>query len=122
MAKKVRPKAEVVAKEPTFSYPEFDEKAFLDKEFEISWGMVSAGLLAGGVGMASWAGTSAGLPWPVQVVFGLVGLIVVYPLVHALHPRALVFTMGDWASFIAVVFFGWLAIWFVLLDLVPTAL
>jgi len=122
MAKKVRPKSDDAAAEPAFAFPEFDEAAYLDKEFEITRGMAIAGLLAVGVGIVSWAGTSAGLPWFAQVVFGIVGLIAVYPLVHALHPRAHVFTMGDWAALFAVVFFGWLAIWFMLLNLLPTTI
>lgn len=122
MAKKVRSRGETVAEEPGFEFPVFDERAFLDKEYEISRGMAIAGLLAIAVGIACWAGTSAGLPWYVQVVFGLLGLIAVYPVVHALHPRAHVFTNGDWATLFAVVFFGWLAIWFVLLNLFSLSL
>lgn len=123
MAKKVRPRpTEDRPQEPGFEFPVFDEAAYLDKEFEITRGMAIAGLLAVGVGIASWAGTSAGLPWPAQIVFGIIGLIVVYPVVHALHPRAHVFSTGDWAALLATVFFGWLAIWFMLLDLAPVAL
>ncbi len=122
MAKKVRPKGEATEEEPGFEFPVFDEGAYIAKEYEISRGMAIAGLLAVAVGMAAWAGTSAGLPWYVEVVFGFAALIAVYPVVHALHPRAHVFTGGDWAALFAVVFFGWLAIWFMLLNLAPITL
>lgn len=120
MAKKVRPHTEEKPQEPSFQFPPFDEGAYIDKEFEISFGMAIAGLLAVAVGLISWAGTTAGLPWPVQFVFGIAGLVGLYPMVHALHPRAHVYTTGDWAALLAVVFFGWLAIWFVMLNLAPT--
>lgn len=122
MAKKVRPKSDQTVQEPAFAFPEFDEAAYLNKEFEITRGMAIAGLLAVVVGIVCWAGTSAGLPWEAQVVFGLVGVVAVYPVVHALHPRAHVFAWGDWAALFAVVFFGWLAVWFMLLDLIPVTL
>jgi hypothetical protein len=122
MAKKVRPRGEAVQQEPGFEFPVFDEAAYINKEYEITRGMAIAGLLAVMVGIASWAGTSAGLPWFVEVVFGFAALFAVYPVVHALHPRAHVFTKGDWAALFAVVFFGWLALWFMLLNLAPIAL
>lgn len=122
MAKKVRPKTGTdKPSEPKFAFPVFDEAAYLRKEFEVTRGMAIAGLLAVAVGIASWAATTAGLPWAVSVVFGFVALIAVYPVVHALHPRAHVFTTGDWAALIATVFFGWLALWFMLVNLAPTA-
>ena len=122
MAKKVRPKADNEDAAPAFAFPVFDEAAYIKKEFEVTRGMAIAGLLAVAVGVVSWAGTSAGLPWFVQVVFGVAGMGSLYPVVHALHPRAHVFTTGDWAGFFAVVFFGWLAVWFMLLNLVPVTL
>ncbi|MEM0129142.1 MAG: hypothetical protein QXG65_03140 [Thermoplasmata archaeon] len=119
MAKKVRAKAEAHAAEPAFEFPVFDERSFVEKEYEITLGMAIAGLLALGVGIASWAVTSSGLPWPISVVLGFASMIGLYPLVQAAHPRSHVYTRGDWAALVAVVFFGWLAVWFLFSDVWP---
>ncbi len=120
MAKKVRTtRAEAREETPTFQFPEFDERAFVLKEYEITLGMAIAGLLALGSGIAAWAVTAAGLPWAISVVLGFLGMIGLYPIVNALHPRSHVYTRGDWAALIAVVFFGWMAVWFLFSDIWP---
>ncbi len=119
MAKKVRPKAaDDTPAEPSFQFPAFDEQAFVSKEYEVTLGMVVAGLFTIVLGVAAWAVTAASLPWELGVAIGFGGLIGVYPLVNALHPRSHVYTRGDWAGLMAVVFFGWLAIWFMLSDVI----
>ncbi len=124
MAKKVRPKAaDATPAEPSFQFPVFDEKAFVTKEYEVTLGMVVTGLLSVVVGIASWAVTAAlasfSDAWVLSVLIGFAGLLGLHPLVNSLHPRAHVYTKGDWAGLMAVVFFGWLAIWFMLSDIVP---
>jgi len=39
-----------------------------------------------------------------------------------LRTKSAIYTKGDWAGLIALEFFGWLALWFVLLNLSPHAL
>ncbi|MGI0054449.1 MAG: hypothetical protein ACREBZ_01855 [Thermoplasmata archaeon] len=120
MAKKVRQVDDEQEKEPSFDFPVFDEHAYVAKEYEVSFGMVLAGLMALGVGALSWVATSSGISWAVGVVLGFMGMIGVVPAVQAVHPRSHVYTKGDWATMIAVVFFGWLAVWFLLSDLAHT--
>lgn len=120
MAKKVRQKSDDdEEEEPGFEFPVFDEHGFVAKEYEVTLGMALAGLIALATGLASWAATASGLNWAVGVVIGFAGMVGVIPVVGAAHPRSHVYTKGDWAALIAVVFFGWLAVWFLMSDISP---
>ncbi len=117
MAKKVRGKSGTEEVEPPFEFPVFDERAFLNHEYEITRGMLIAAGIAVGLGILSWAiNTAAPQVWELPPVIALVVLILLYSMVTWLHPRARIYTKGEWATLYAVVFFGWLASWFLLLD------
>jgi hypothetical protein len=116
VAKKVRGRPGTEDQEPPFEFPVFDERGFLKHEYEITRGMLIASGVAVGLGVLSWAIDTAVLPWELPPVLALVVLIFLYSVVTWLHPRARIYTKGEWATLYAVVFFGWLASWFVLLD------
>ncbi len=114
MAKKVRrsPEEENVA----FEFPTFDEGKFLTKEFELGTAMALAVLFTVVAGLLSWLATAEGLPWYAPFSLGIVFVIATPILIGRLRPRADLYTRGDWAALVALVFFGWVAIWFVLVN------
>lgn len=116
MAKKVRGKPGTEEVDPPFEFPKFDDRAFLDHEYEITRGLLIAAGISLLVGIVSWAIDVARLPWEIPPVLALFVLIFLYSIIRELHPRARIYTKGEWATMYAVVFFGWLASWFVLLD------
>jgi len=115
MAKKVRRKLEE-EEAAAFEFPVFDEVAFMTKENEMGFALALAGLITVLLGLLSWAFTRANLPW--WSAFGIgVLLVVVSPfLIARLRPMSKNYTKGDWAALIAMEFFGWLALWFVLVN------
>lgn len=115
MAKKVRKKPE--EEEAGFEFPTFDEEKFLTKEFELAGALGIAGAFALAAGALSWAATTVGqLSWLVPFFLGVV-LVAVSPFViRRLRARADLYTKGDWAALLAFEFFGWLALWFVLVN------
>lgn len=114
MAKKMRKKMEEAT--PPFEFPEFDEPAFVWKELELSSATLLAGLFAIVFGVLSWAMTVAGLPYYVPLPVGVVGTIGSLYLVQRLRENSHAYTKGDWAGLFVLVFFGWLALWFVLVN------
>ena len=121
MAKKVRRKpAEEQA--PAFEFPVFDEVAFLTKEFEMAYALGLAGAFTVLIGILSWALSVLGLFWYVVFPVGVVLIALVPFLIRRLRSRSSTYTKGDWAGLIALEFFGWLALWFVLLNLSPHAI
>lgn len=123
MAKKVRSSvAEAKEEEPAFEFPEFDERAFLDHEFEVSRGMLIALGLAVVLGLVAWAIVSAALPLYLAPVVGIAGVTATYWIVRVAHPRAEIYTKGEWATLYAVCASGWLAFWFLLLNVLPVHL
>jgi len=120
MAKKARKKLEEDA-EPPFEFPEFDEGAFVWKEFELDSATLLAGLVALGVGVLSSGITLAGLPWFVAFPVGLAGVILGLFGVRRIRPTSHAYTKGDWAGLFILEFFGWLALWFVLVNLLNGA-
>lgn len=120
MAKKVRgvPDAES-DEEPDFEFPAFDERGFLDHEYEITRGMLITLGVAFLVAGISWAVNYVKLDWWLPLLIGFGVLIGLYWIVTALHHRAYIYTKGEWATLLAVYFFGWLAAWFVILDILP---
>jgi len=115
MAKKVRKKPEEEA--PSFEFPEFDEAGFVSKETELTGGLLVASILTVLLGLVSWGVTQAGLPWWLAFVIGVLGLAGSPSFISRLRPHSDVYTKGDWASMIALEFFGWLALWFVLVNI-----
>lgn len=115
MAKKVRGKPEDEA--PKFEFPEFDEVGFVAKENEIAGGLWIAGGLTLVIGVVAWLLTHAGVPWDEVLVIGILGLAVSPFVISRARARSDLYTKGDWAGFVMLEFFGWLAIWFVLVNL-----
>lgn len=116
MAKKVRHRPEEEA--PKFEFPVFDEVAFVAKENELAAGLWIAALLTLGLGVVAGLLTYAGLLWDEVFLIGLAGIVVSPFAIGRLRPNAGIYTKGDWAGFIMLEFFGWLALWFVLVNLV----
>jgi hypothetical protein len=121
MAKKVRRKLEE-EEAAAFEFPVFDEVGFMNKEFELTFALSLAGGYAVLLGILSWAMTISGLVWYIVFPLGLL-LVALSPfLIRRLRTKSSVYTKGDWAGLIALQFFTWLALWFVLLNLSPGAL
>ena len=124
MAKKARRKMEEETEESTFQFPVFDEGKFLSHEFEQTY----ATLLAVGLGLVlafvawAWDRYLAG-PLPALLVVPLVlgiAVIAFSPFfVPRLRPEASEYTRGDWAGLIVIQLFGWLGLWFLLLNVLP---
>ena len=119
MAKKVRRKLEE-EEAAAFEFPAFDEVSFVTKEFEMLAAVALAGCIAILLGILGWAllasGMYAGVPW----ALGFLGLVASPFLIRRLRAKSSLYTKSDWAGLIALEFFGWLAIWFVLLNVSPT--
>jgi len=118
VAKKVRRKLEE-EEEAAFEFPTFDEAAFATKEFELTYALSFAGIISVAIGILSWALSAVGVLWYEVFPLGLV-LVGISPTVIArLRAKSSLYTKGDWAGLIALEFFTWLALWFVLLNLSP---
>lgn len=121
MAKKVRrkPEEETAA---AFEFPVFDEVGFVTKEFELMSALILAAVIALVLGILSWALTVTGLPWFVPFAIGLLGIALSPYLIRRLRVRSKLYTKTDWMGLVALQFFGWLALWFVLLNVSPHTL
>ncbi len=122
MAKKVRKSKKLEEEEDaSFEFPVFDEFAFVTKEFEMIAPVALAGVIAVLLGILGWAllvaNVYAAVPW----VLGFLGIVASPFLIQRLRAKWHLYTKGDWAALIALEFFGWLAIWFVLLNISPPA-
>lgn len=115
MAKKARRKLEEDEEYKGFRFPEFDEKKFLAHEFEQSIAGAIAIVLAIGLGFACWA-LDRVAPVFVAPLVGVAGLAVSPLLIQRLRPLSAEYTRGEWAGLIAMELFGWLGIWFLLVD------
>lgn len=115
MAKKVRrpPEEEAAA----FEFPTFDERRFLTKEYELAVALALATSFAVVAGVASWAATFSGLPWYVPFPIGLLYVALSYFVIVRLRPKSELYTKGDWAGLLAIQFFAWVAVWFLLVNL-----
>lgn len=121
MAKKARRKLED-EEEDAFEFPVFDEAGFIKKEFELTYALALAGVITVLLGVLGWVMTVVGIPWPGALAIGAL-LVALSPfLIRRLRPQSSTYTKGDWAGLLACEFFGWLAIWFVLLNLSPHAI
>jgi hypothetical protein len=118
VAKKVRRKLEE-EEAASFEFPVFDEVAFVTKEYELMGGLIFASIIAVLLGLLGWALYVAGLPWYPPFLLGLAGLIASPYIIRRFRARSTLYTKGDWAGLIALEFFGWLALWFVLINVSP---
>lgn len=119
MAKKVRRKLEE-EEEASFEFPVFDEASFVKKEFALTGGIVLAGLIAIGLGFLGWVLVAGGLSGWLPFGLGILVLILSPYLIRWGRQHTSLYTKGDWAGLFALEFFGWLAFWFLLLNLSPT--
>ena len=119
MAKKVRRKLEE-EEAAAFEFPVFDELGFVKKEFELGVGLALAGMFTVLIGLASWGLTASGLPWFAPFLLGLLVVALTPIVISRLRPSTRIYTKGDWAGIMALVFFGWLALWFVLVNISAT--
>ncbi|MCI4325766.1 MAG: hypothetical protein L3K00_07825 [Thermoplasmata archaeon] len=116
MAKKGKRKLDEAGEIKPFEFPAFDERKFLLHEYEQTVATVIAITLAVVLGVVSWAMDRAGLPLVVPVVVSI-ALIVFSPyLFQRVRDAAGDYTKGDWAGLILTEAFGWLGIWFLLID------
>lgn len=121
MAKKVRKSKKLEEEEAaSFEFPVFDEFAFVSKEFEMMAAVTLASLIAVLLGILGWALTAGGMYTAIPWALGLLGIVASPFLIRRLRTRSALYTKGDWAALIALELFGWLAIWFVLLNVSPT--
>ena len=120
MAKKVRTRPEET-EEYRFEFPVFDERAFIAHELEMTYGMLIAVVCAVFAGafsaVVAWAGGTT-LPVAVAAIVGLAVIVASPFVIRALRAAAREYTRGDWAGLIALQFFGWLGIWFLIGELI----
>jgi hypothetical protein len=121
MAKKARKKLEE-EEAAAFEFPPFDEVAFATKEFELGKGLLLAGIFTLAVGFGSWALSVSGIPWFVPVAIGIAVIAVSPFVIQRFRTLSSLYTKGDWAGLIAMEFFGWFALWFLLLNIASGAL
>jgi Flp pilus assembly protein TadB len=120
MAKKARRKLED-EEEQAFEFPVFDEKGFAKKEFEIGSGVVLVGILTVAIGLVSWMISTLGVTVWVPLAMGIAVIALSPFLVMRLRDQSSLYTKGDWAGLLALEFFGWFALWFLLLNLTSAA-
>ena len=122
MAKKARKRLEEEAAS-AFEFPEFDELAFIRHEFEQTYAMFFAVIVAIALGVASFAVDRALAGYSQPALQGLVppafsiAVIAFSPiLLQRIRPAASEYTRGDWAGLIVLEIFLWLGLWFLLAD------
>jgi len=116
VAKKVRRKPDEVAEEKAFDFPVFDEAAFAAKEFRLTSGVLLACGVTLALGAFAWVCTNGGLPWYVPFPIGFLLSVLSPWFLGRLVPGSDIFTKGDWAGMVALEFFGFLGLWFVLVK------
>lgn len=119
MAKKVRQRPEET-EESHFEFPVFDEVAFIRHELELTYGMLWA--IATAVLAALASAVLVLTPDPQLSVgpalfAGLAVVVASFYFMHRLRAPVRTYTKGDWAGVIALSFFGWLGLWFLLASL-----
>jgi len=116
MAKKVRRKPDEDAEEKAFDFPVFDEAGFASKEFQLTWAVALGTVVAVLLGALAAFCTTSGLGWYIPFPVGF-ALTLLSPWYLGLALRGSSgFTKGDWAGVVALEFFGFLAVWFVLVN------
>ena len=126
MAKKARKKLEEEAEAASFSFPEFDEEAFVRHEFEqtIAMGFAVAvsillAVLSFGLDRGLSGVSPSTLQWVLPVVIALAVTAFSPFLLQRLRNGAPDYTRGDWATVILLEVFGWIGFWFLLSDVFP---
>lgn len=113
MAKKGRQKIE--EKESTaFEFPVFDETGFIRHELDLSWATVIALTFSVLLGVLGAVAVHFGLPFTIPIVIGILGIAAIPSTVQSIRHSDEVYTKGDWAGILAVAFFVWLGVWFLL--------
>ncbi|HYA10777.1 MAG TPA: hypothetical protein VEH10_03795 [Thermoplasmata archaeon] len=118
MAKKVRRKLDEEAEAKAFDFPVFDEVGFAKKEFALTGAVALASGVAVLLGALAWLCTSVDLPWYVPFPLGFLVTLLSPTFLGRLTSNSSVFTKGDWAGIVALEFFGFLAVWFLLVNVV----
>lgn len=121
MAKKVRKRPEDDEPSKSFEFPVFDDVGFVTHEFELTFATALGGLFALIEGLISWAFSVANLPWYAAAIVAPAVIIASPFLILRIRPQARDYTKGDWAGLIVIQLFGWLALWFLFLNLSPHA-
>ncbi len=116
MAKKVRRKPDEEAEENAFDFPVFDEAGFARKEFQLTTAVALGSAIAVLLGVFSWFCTSSHLPWYVPFPLSFAVVLLSAWFLGRIIPGSTLFTKGDWAGVIALEFFGFVAVWFVLVN------
>ena len=119
MAKKVRRNPEEEDPEKSFQFPPFDQQAFLNREFEQGRAMWIAVGFAGLLGGLSYLINRLGLLLVLPIVLGITVVALSPFLIQRLRAKARKYTRGEWAGLILLELFGWLGIWFLLLNVFP---
>lgn len=120
MAKKVRKKPDELEEYRSFHFPEFNEGQFLTHEFDQMSGTLASIAIAAGLGVASFFISHIGIPY-VPIVLAIVVVFFSPMLIRRIHRPTTPFTKGEWAGFFLMEIFGWLGIWFLLLNLYPAS-
>ena len=119
MAKKAVRKLEEEEEARSFDFPTFDEAKFVAHEFEQSYATGIAIGLAAVFGVLSYLIERATAPGIVAAVVGI-ALIAFSPFLYPrLRPLAGEYTRGEWAGLLVTELFGWMGIWFLLLNVLP---
>jgi hypothetical protein len=121
VAKKARRKLEE-EEEQAFEFPVFDEASFATKEFELGSGLLLAGIVTVVIGLVSWAISTLGVTVWVPLALGIFVIVLSPIVISRVRERSSLYTKGDWAGLLALEFFGWFALWFLLLNLSSTAI
>ncbi len=121
MAKKVRRRLEE-EEAAAFEFPVFDEVGFVTKEFEMMGAVLVAGAITVLLGIMGWVLSVAGFIVYIPLGLGFLGLIASPFLIGRVREKSHLYTKGDWFALIMMEFFGWMALWFVLLNVSPHAL
>jgi hypothetical protein len=119
MAKKARRKLDE-DESPAFQFPEFDVRTFLTHEYEQTYATAIVIVLAVLLALLAVALDSilngTGLATLVPLVLG-VAIVAFTPfLILRLRGPAKQYTKGDWAGLILTEVFGFLGLWFLLLN------
>ena len=115
MAKKA--KLKTGSDEHHFEFPVFDEGKFVVHELEQSRATIVALTLTVALGAASWAVDWLHGLWFIPILLGLAVLVFTPYIVQLVRPASADYTKGEWAGLIMLEFFGWMGLWFLLLDL-----
>jgi hypothetical protein len=116
MAKKARRRLDEQAEEKAFDFPVFDEAGFAAKEFQLTGAVAATSGVALVLGALSWLCTSDHLPWYLPFPLSFLVVLLSPLFLRRLLTGSTLFTKGDWAGLIALEFFGFLAVWFVLVN------